>query len=263
MKQLRKKLNSQRGASILLALLFMLVCVLASASILMAAASNAGKIRSSRREQQRYLTLSSALRMVSGALDGATYMGKYTYTRHHFPEQGSPGDTDYTPAHDAHTYEQARGTFTFTNVFLENTPLLPLKDDLDRIFMGYFKTDKIPGKKLEDTYTCTPATDVPLIGALSYMLTLEMQSGSEEYPGLEGQEVQVKVEIGAMGAITVTATLTDTDGISSSMRAELQPKTPLETALALCPPTEGETGTPTETVETEKVIWELTRITRN
>lgn len=263
MKQLRKKLNSQRGASILLALLFMLLCVLASSSILMAAASNAGKIRNTRREQQQYLALSSALRLVSGALDGASYEGSYTYTRQHFPATGTPGDEDYKPAYDKHTYEQKRGKFTFAGVFPENTPLLPLKNDLDILFKKAFQnTDKIPEKKLEDIYTCKPSSEVPLTGA-PYTLTLEVQGSAEEYPGLAGQKVQVRVELGGMGAILLTATLTDADGISSSMRAELKPQTPLETALSLRPPAEGDAGTPTETVQTEKVEWKLARITRD
>lgn len=53
MKTLNRKLHSQRGASILLALLFLLACMMVAASVLMAAASNAGKIRSNYEEQQR------------------------------------------------------------------------------------------------------------------------------------------------------------------------------------------------------------------
>ena len=40
-----------------------LVCAMVGASVLMAAASNAGKSRSSREEQQKYLTLSSAMHL--------------------------------------------------------------------------------------------------------------------------------------------------------------------------------------------------------
>jgi len=76
-ERLRKKLSSRRGASILIALLFLLLCMMTAASILTAAASNAGKLRSSREEQQRYLTLSSALRLVCGELERAEYEGKY------------------------------------------------------------------------------------------------------------------------------------------------------------------------------------------
>lgn len=78
MRELRKKLHSQSGASILLALLFLLACMMVGASVLTAAASNAGKIQSSYEEQQRYLALSSALRLVIDQLEEAKYYGRYT-----------------------------------------------------------------------------------------------------------------------------------------------------------------------------------------
>ena len=59
-----RRISFPSGASILLALLFFLVCAMVGASVLMAAASNAGKSRSSREEQQKYLTLSSAMQLV-------------------------------------------------------------------------------------------------------------------------------------------------------------------------------------------------------
>ena len=81
MRRMRGKWESQSGASILLALLFLLVCMMVSASVLMAAASNAGKIRSNYEEQQRYLALSSALRLVAGQIAEAEYTGGYTVQR--------------------------------------------------------------------------------------------------------------------------------------------------------------------------------------
>lgn len=78
MRELRKKLHSQSGASILLALLFLLVCMMTAASVLTAASSNAGKIQSNYEEQQRYLALSSALRLVANQLEQAEYRGRYT-----------------------------------------------------------------------------------------------------------------------------------------------------------------------------------------
>ena len=45
-RAISQKLHSQRGASLLLALLFLLLCSMVAASILMAAAANAGKYRS-------------------------------------------------------------------------------------------------------------------------------------------------------------------------------------------------------------------------
>ena len=46
--------------------------MMVSASILMAAVSNAGKLRSGQEEQQRYLTLASALRLVCDELTEST-----------------------------------------------------------------------------------------------------------------------------------------------------------------------------------------------
>lgn len=68
-----KKLKSSRGASMVLALVFLLVCVMVGSSVLMAAASNGGRSRSNRQEQQMYLVLSSALQLVADDLNGAEY----------------------------------------------------------------------------------------------------------------------------------------------------------------------------------------------
>lgn len=78
MKKAIQKLHSQSGASILVALLFLLACMMVGGSVLTAAASNAGKIKSNYDEQQRYLALSSALRLVSDHLERAQYRGQYT-----------------------------------------------------------------------------------------------------------------------------------------------------------------------------------------
>lgn len=80
MKRLYKKLHSQEGASILLALLLFLLCAMVAASILAAAVSNAGKNRSNRIEQQKYLTLTSALQLICDKLEQLEYTGVYTVT---------------------------------------------------------------------------------------------------------------------------------------------------------------------------------------
>lgn len=99
MKRLREKWNSQGGASILLALLFLLVCMTAAASVLTAAASNAGKLRSNYGEQQKYLALSSALRLAAGQIGKAEYRGAYAVQRWTVPiydDEGSRiGETKY------------------------------------------------------------------------------------------------------------------------------------------------------------------------
>lgn len=80
MKAVRQKLKSQQGASILLALLFFLICILVAVSLLMAAVSNAGKIRSNREEHQKHLAVSSALELVCDDFLKATYTVRYNFT---------------------------------------------------------------------------------------------------------------------------------------------------------------------------------------
>lgn len=73
-----QKLRSQKGASMLLALLFLLICSMVTASILMAAAANAGKHRSNLEEHQIYLALSSAVSTLCDELNRCEYRGRYT-----------------------------------------------------------------------------------------------------------------------------------------------------------------------------------------
>lgn len=80
MDRAARKLHSDRGASMVLALVFLLICVTVSSSVLMAAASNGGRARSDRQEQQIYLALSSTLELVADDLRGAVYTGRVTYT---------------------------------------------------------------------------------------------------------------------------------------------------------------------------------------
>ena len=141
MEALRAKLKSRDGASLLLALLFLLVCMMVAASVLMAAVSNAGRARSGREEHQKYLALSSALQLVCGELDGASYCGRYGYEID--PQYEEVGlDPDGNPIkefkYNIHTYTQREGSFTFSGDGLEKE-ILPLVNDLDRIFADQFK----------------------------------------------------------------------------------------------------------------------------
>lgn len=86
MGRIHEKLKSERGASILLALLLMLICMMVGASVLMAAASNAGRTRSNRDSHQAYLALSSALWMVIDDLTSQPYYGRYSYVETHDPD---------------------------------------------------------------------------------------------------------------------------------------------------------------------------------
>ncbi len=64
MKKLKQKLNSKRGVSIVMALLLALICLFAGAAALTAASANIGRYTYLRKEQQEYLSISSAARLL-------------------------------------------------------------------------------------------------------------------------------------------------------------------------------------------------------
>ena len=80
MNRARQKLNSSSGASLLLAMLFFLFCFTIGAIVLTAATANAGKTAHIREEQQSYLAVQSAARLLRNDLNGMTLQGSYTDT---------------------------------------------------------------------------------------------------------------------------------------------------------------------------------------
>ena len=101
-----------------MALLFLLVCMMVASSLLMAAVSNAGKIQSDRTEQQKYLTLSSGLRLVCGELEEMAYTGEYQYAEWFVEneEKNEKGEVIGTTRTDYYWCGQAEGTLTGGNL---------------------------------------------------------------------------------------------------------------------------------------------------
>ena len=151
MKALKKKWNSCRGASILLAMLFLLVCIMAGASVLMAAASNAGKIDSNKKEQQKYLALSSALNLLCDEFENVKYVGKYSYSQDDCTEEMEDSGYVYHK-HDQHRiYTQTKGVLQRQDggsSWLDG--ILPLRNDLDWIFANHFEMPE--SKQIDGDY---------------------------------------------------------------------------------------------------------------
>lgn len=135
MKRLKAKLHSERGASILLALLMLLVCMMVGASVLAAAVSNAGKARSNRTEQQKFLNLSSAIQLVADEIQRAEYTGKYQFYEWTIPEKRDDDGNITTPAKSCFSVKQVAGEYTCGDL----TAQLPFGPKLDEIFGKQFK----------------------------------------------------------------------------------------------------------------------------
>ena len=226
MKRLSKKLHSQRGASILLALLLFLVCAMVAASILAAAVSNAGKVRSNRVEQQKYLTLSSAIRLVADELQKAEYTGKYKiYEWTVTTVSKDAAGNEISSSNESFFYiEQGQGDYTCGDL----TSQLPLKKELDDIFSKQFT---------ETGFTALSGTDVE--GPTVRILTVSLPDGLSGYPYPADAADPKTYEIS--GDVTVRVTLdhntrhirltawlgtgaTPPDGGSNTMTVELVAK---------------------------------------
>lgn len=211
------KLKSNRGASILMAMLFLLVCMLVSSSVLMAAGSNAGKRQSNYQEQQKYLALSSALRLVCDDICAARYIGQYAYNvaPHYAYDDEGHSHLDYY----IHTYTmQPGGWQSAAGATAALGDLLPLNRDLDAWLAGNF-TLPVSEWNAGDKYIFD--TDDPLINKSfngHYQLLLT--------PGIDGVEkVNVDCVMREDGVIRLTATLGEAaaDGYLYTMEAELLP----------------------------------------
>lgn len=88
MPTLFKKLHSERGTSVLIALLFFAICLTVGALILTAATASAAKTKDRYAEQQNYLAVASAARLLKNELGGHTYTAGQTW------ETWDTGETD-------------------------------------------------------------------------------------------------------------------------------------------------------------------------
>lgn len=78
----KRKLHSERGASMLMALVFFLVCGFVGAVIVGSATTNAQKYQGFRAQQQAYDSVSSAARLVRDTLEGLTLQGQEHWTEY-------------------------------------------------------------------------------------------------------------------------------------------------------------------------------------
>lgn len=209
MKRLREKLHSQCGATLLLALLFFLVCVLVAASVLMAAVSNAGKIRSNYEEQQKYLALSSALRLVSDQIEEAEYTGDYTVYEWSVEYIVGEGEDKQTIIIDYFHVSQTEGKFTCGELTgTEADTVLDFSDELDGLYAKKFN---------RSGYTALGGASLPATRELTVTVGSPLE---EKFP-----EVNVKVVMDQNYNIHLTATMAEGSpgegGKTYKMEAEL------------------------------------------
>lgn len=235
MNRLKEKLKSQEGASLLLSLLVFLLCIMVAASVLAAAVSNAGKAKSSRVEQQRYQTLSSAVGLICGELEKVEYKGKYTvYTwsadgkDYFYCEQQESEKITMQTAYSGQTFQIAK--FAFMDGILNK--------EMDDIFRRQFRKSN-GSEEAKDGYGPLEDDDVITAGGAAadpIRLTVTLPPGLAGYPYATGStpgryeipktaNIEIKLDH-KTGNIELTAWLDDSgasvpSGKSGVMVAEL------------------------------------------
>lgn len=233
MKTLKKKLNSSRGATIMMSLLLMLVCMMVGASLLMASASNAGKVKSNKVEQQKYFAVSSALTSVCDTLTAdARYVGRYDYTRVESWEKMTTGtDSEGNPV-------EADVLKSTTHTYTQETPGLLTVDGKDSYTPGtmasaltslLYGMDDIFSEKFSDADGVAPRTwtfhvaDPTAGNGAALTAEDEEDGGSEEEAPVE-MPVDITAKLEADGRIVLNAVLADASGKTEySMSAVLRP----------------------------------------
>ncbi len=242
MNRLKQKLKSESGASILLALLFFLICALVASAVLMAAVSNAGKIKSNQEMHQKYLAVSSALELVCDDLLSAEYCGQYTVTVTETQKTDSEGKPVEGAFEYTYNYNQATGEY---NCELGKM----LLEELDAIFAEQMKLD-VEGFPKEDNKT-NIVNPINYPGTENTTHTLTINAAGTD--GVTMQEVKVFVTLDRK-SYTINLTARLTDDAAYGMTAELTPTS------ANVP--RAEQKTEAGTYKTAPMTWKLGWITK-
>ena len=70
MRNAGRKLNSKRGVTIVMALLFFVIAAIIGSIVITAASASSGRLSHIHNEQQAYLTVSSAAKLARGEING-------------------------------------------------------------------------------------------------------------------------------------------------------------------------------------------------
>lgn len=180
MERLSRKLHSSRGASMLLGLLYLLVCLTVGAVVLTAAATSAGRTERNRREQQNYLAVASAVELVKEDLANAKFTGSYFIETKEWSETVDTDKTDDKGKPVTETKDYSETTYGKNEASLTGSTLLCTDAVFADIKALYYKNtthfgDTVPA---EMTYMLSFAADrdIPAVNG-----TLTVVKGDDLY----------------------------------------------------------------------------------
>ncbi len=182
-----KKLRSQTGASLLIALLYFLTAATVGAAALTAAATNAGRLARNRREQQDYLAVASAARLIEEDFREVTFRTGYQKTVVWVADE--------------------LGGMTPTPPVYSKDPQIPVLTGGSRLLAG----ESRPVKDLEQLYFSTAAAGTALQTGVPAQMKYPLKITAEGLPDVLGA-MEVDRAEDALYAITVTLYTQAEDG---------------------------------------------------
>lgn len=130
---LKNKLRSNKGATMVFALVALILCVMISAVVIYTAFSNVGRVKKTQSEEQNYLSVSSAVMLFKDSLEGDSI----SYEETHVSTTTIICDENWEPI-DPTPGEPTLGT-TFDNYAYNDADALPLNNFLNQVFEEWAK----------------------------------------------------------------------------------------------------------------------------
>lgn len=130
---LKNKLRSNKGATMVFALVALILCVMISAVVIYTAFSNVGRVKKTQSEEQNYLSVSSAVMLFKDSLEGDSV----SYEETHVSTTTIICDENWEPI-DPTPGEPTLGT-TFDNYAYNDADALPLNNFLNQVFEEWAK----------------------------------------------------------------------------------------------------------------------------
>lgn len=160
----QRKLDQQRGAAMVIALFFFLLCTLVGTLAVTAAATNAGKAAEARKEQQNYLAVRSAAMLVADMVERESVIGEYEITLKTWREWRPSGGSWVEVTQREVTFPVSARKVTFANG--------------GTLSGGLYKTDIKDLYFDSVVYLGTPMRSIPSAPAvLSYTFQVQADSG--------------------------------------------------------------------------------------
>jgi len=203
MSVLRKKLRDKSGVSIFMGLIFLLVCAMVGSVALTASTAASGKLSQQEQDEQDYLTVASAARLIENRICALTYTHKVTATT----TTNGVGSTTSTHSEEKLTASDGKA------VILEEE----LKN-LCRILV-----EKKDSATLQDELVAA---------GKSFQISLTSAAGA---PAVEWDTVHGKLDMDLHGKILVKLWLEDADATTSKehnhMKIEFAPNGPVRSTV--------------------------------